>query len=66
MTVVITGRWVSVPIGVEADTIGDAIRLFSVNLRTALHAAGCGTPGWPTFKPTTDNPVVRKADFAKV
>jgi hypothetical protein len=53
MTVTITERWASILIGIEADTASDAARLFSANLRTALHAAGCGTPDWPTFRATT-------------
>lgn len=64
LTVVLTERWVSVLMGIEADTFDDAIRLFSANVRAALHAAGCGTPDWPVFKPTTQAPPVREADFA--
>jgi hypothetical protein len=63
-TVVITERWMSVLMGIVADTEADAHRLFSANLRCALHAAGCATPGWPTFEPTAQ-PDVRKADFAE-
>lgn len=64
LTVRITERWASVLMGVEADSQADAMRLFSANVRTALHAAGCGTPDWPVFKPTTQAPPVREADFA--
>lgn len=64
LTTVITERWVSVLIGITADTFDDAVRLFSANVRSALHATGCGTPDWPMFKPTTPTPRVRGADFA--
>jgi hypothetical protein len=64
LTVGIVDRWVSFLIGIKADSHSDAVRLFSANLRTALHAAGCGTQGWPTFKPTTETPDVRKAELA--
>lgn len=36
--------------GIVADTEDDAVRLFLANVRTALHAVGCGTPDWPMFK----------------
>lgn len=64
MTTIITERSASVLMGITADTFADAVRLFSANVRTALHAAGCGTPDWPVFKPTTQTPRVREADFA--
>lgn len=63
LTVVITERWTSVLMGITADTFDDAVRLFSANVRTALHATGCGTPDWPIFKPTQAS-AVREADFA--
>ncbi|OLT36753.1 hypothetical protein BJF79_30755 [Actinomadura sp. CNU-125] len=63
-TVRITDRWMSVFMGVEATSQQDAQRLFSANLRTALHAAGCITADWPLFKPTDSDPEVRKAEFA--
>lgn len=64
MTVRVADRWASVLMGIVADTESDAGRLFLANVRTALHAAGCGTPDWPVFEPTTQVPAVRKADFA--
>jgi hypothetical protein len=64
ITVRVTDRWVSVLMGIVADTKDDAVRLFLANVRTALHAAGCGTPDWPVFEPTTQVPAVRNADFA--
>jgi hypothetical protein len=62
VTVVISDRWVSILMGVVADTRNDAVRLFSANVRCALHTAGCATPGWPTFEPTQVSNV-RTADF---
>jgi hypothetical protein len=64
LTVGIRDRWVEFLIGIEADTLNDAIRLFQANLRTALHAAGCGTPDRPAFKPTTQTPEVHKAEVS--
>jgi hypothetical protein len=64
-TVVITERWMSVVMGILADTSDDAQRLFSANLRAALHATGCGTPEWPVYRPTTQVPRVRKAEFVQ-
>ena len=40
-------RRLSVLMGVQADSRNDARRLFAANVRAALHAAGCGTQGWP-------------------
>lgn len=64
LTVGIRDRWISFLIGIEADTQADAVRLLQANLRTALQAAGYGTPGWPTFKATTEKPEVRRAELA--
>lgn len=64
VTARISERWMSVLMGVRADSEDDAFRLFSANLRAALHAAGCGTAGWPVFKPRTRRPQVRRAQFA--
>lgn len=64
LTVGIRDRWISFLIGIDADTLDDAIRLFLANLRTALHAAGCGTADWPAFRPTTERPEVRRAELA--
>ncbi|WP_395109767.1 hypothetical protein [Actinomadura sp. SCN-SB] len=63
ITVRIADRWSSILMGITADTEADAIRLFLANVRTVLHAAGCGTPGWPIYKPTEDKPEVRQAHF---
>lgn len=65
MTTMITDRQASFLIGIEAGALEDAVRLFSINLRCALHAAGAGTPDWPMYKPTEATPDVRKADFAE-
>jgi predicted RNase H-like HicB family nuclease/enamine deaminase RidA (YjgF/YER057c/UK114 family) len=48
----IAERAASIRMGVTADTVGDAVRLFLANVRTVLHAAGCGTSDWPMFEPT--------------
>lgn len=58
----LTERTVRVNMGIEADTVADAGRLFLANIRTALHAAGCFTPGWPTFKPPERLPEPRQVD----
>lgn len=65
VTARIADRCASVLMGVRADSEDDAFRLFSANLRAALHATGCGTAGWLTFRPTTRAPKVRKAEFAR-
>lgn len=52
MTGSLADRTVRIIMGVEADSPRDAARLFSANVRAALHAAECATPGWPTYKPT--------------
>jgi hypothetical protein len=58
-------RSLSIQIGIEADSFKDALRLFSANVRTALHAAECHTPGWPAFRPAADKlPQARKVNFA--
>ncbi len=36
----------------EADSFEDAVTTFLADVRTSLHAAGCHTPGWPTFRPS--------------
>lgn len=36
---------------IDADDYESAVNTFLVALRTALHAAGCSTPGWPRFEP---------------
>ena len=64
ITVGIRDRWVEFLIGINAGSLDDAIRIFLPNLRCALHAAGCGTAGWPTFKPTTQTPEVHKAEVS--
>ena len=65
ITVKITDRWASVFMGITADTEADAVRLFLANVRAALHAAGCGTPDWPMYRPTTPKPQVQSADFTR-
>lgn len=59
LTASLRDRMISVNMGIEADTRPDAARLYLANVRTALHAAGCGTPDWPTFEPVTQRPDVR-------
>jgi hypothetical protein len=36
---------------IEADNFEDAAYRFLSDVRTALHAAGCVTKGWPVFRP---------------
>ncbi|MCP3014273.1 hypothetical protein NGM33_13110 [Nocardiopsis dassonvillei] len=57
-------RTLSVAMGVEAATPEDASRLFSANVRAALHAAERGTPAWPHFVPKERAPQVRHRDAA--
>jgi hypothetical protein len=64
LTATITRRRAGIDMCIEADSLNDAIRLFLANTRTALHAAGCGTPNWPVYKPLTPTPAVRQVDHA--
>ena len=64
LTATITRRRTAISMGIDADTHNDAIRLFLANTRTALHAAGCGTPNWPTYRPLEPTPPVREMDAA--
>lgn len=62
ITATISRRELSVHMGVEADSQRDAVRLFAANVRAALHAAGCGTPGWP--ERPFDLPTPREPEYA--
>lgn len=42
---------VVVEVSVEAETIGQALDLAVSFVRTAIHAAGAGTPGWENHPP---------------
>jgi hypothetical protein len=64
ITATITRRRAVIDMRLEADTLNDAIRLFLANVRTVLHAAGCGTPNWPTYRPLDQTPQVREIDHA--
>jgi hypothetical protein len=64
MTATITLRRAAIDMGVEADTLNDAMRLFLANVRTVLHAAGCGTQLWPAYKPLNQTPNVHEVDHA--
>ncbi|WP_028647446.1 hypothetical protein [Nocardiopsis sp. CNT312] len=57
-------RTVSVTMGVDAGSLEDAMRLFSANVRAALHAAECDTSTWPRFVPTEKSPNVTHLDSA--
>jgi hypothetical protein len=61
ITAGIAERALSVQMGIDADSRRDALRLFSANARTALHAAGCGTPSWPTVP--DELPTPREPDY---
>ncbi len=64
ITATISRRELSITMRVEADTYADALRIFSANVRTALHVAGCGTANWPTFRPEgKELPPARKLDL---
>jgi hypothetical protein len=64
ITAAISRRQMAITMRVEADTYADALRIFSANVRTALHVAGCGTPNWPPFRPEGEElPPARKLDL---
>lgn len=63
ITVTISRREMAITMRVEADTFRDALRIFSANVRTALHVAGCHTGNWPVFRPEGGLPPARKVDF---
>lgn len=64
ITATISRRELSITMRIEADTYADARRIFSANVRTALHTVGCRTPNWPTFRPEGEElPPVRKVDL---
>lgn len=50
MSASLANRTASFAIHVEGD-VDDVETRFLIDLRTALHAANCGTAGWPTFVP---------------
>lgn len=62
----LTERSLSILMGINADSLNDATRLFSASLRAALHAAECQTSRWPRFFPTEDQPQVRHVDATAV
>jgi hypothetical protein len=64
ITASLTNLALSVYMSVEADSERDAMRLFTANVRTALHAAGCWTANWPTFRPQDELPAPRQVDLA--
>jgi hypothetical protein len=65
ITAAIANREMAISMCVAADTLNDAIRIFSANVRTVLHVAGCNTGGWPIFKPEHDKlPPARKVTLA--
>jgi hypothetical protein len=65
ITATITDREMSVSMGVEADTFADALRIFSANVRTALHVAGCRTAGWRVLEHQGEAlPPARKLNLA--
>jgi hypothetical protein len=64
LTGTITKRRAAIDMAIEADSLDDAFRLFLANTRAALHAAGCGTPNWPVYKPLVATPKVREIDHA--
>lgn len=66
ITAALARRQMSISMGIEADTQADAVRIFSANVRTALHMIGCYTGGWPVFRPADGDtlPPVRRVDLA--
>jgi hypothetical protein len=64
ITATISRREMAITMRVEADTYRDALRIFSANVRTALHVAGCHTGSWSVFRPEGRGlPPARKVDF---
>jgi hypothetical protein len=64
-TTVISRRQMAITMLVDADTLPDALRIFSANVRTALHVAGCQTAGWPVVHAEGKGlPPARRVDFA--
>lgn len=65
VTATLTSRQMSISMAVEADTQADAVRIFSANVRTALHMVGCYTGEWPVFMPAGGNalPPARRLDL---
>lgn len=45
----LTGRTADFSAVIPGESKDDALATFLVDLRTALHAAGCATPVWPSF-----------------
>lgn len=67
ITAAITDREMSVSMRIDADTHPDAMRIFSANVRTVLHVAGCSTPGWQVLEHKGQSlPPARKLDLADV
>ncbi len=65
ITATIADREMSISMRTEADTLPDAIRIFSANVRTALHVAGCRTAGWDVLEYQGQAlPPARKLDLA--
>ena len=65
ITATIADREMSISMGIEADTLADALRIFSANVRTVLHVAGCRTAGWRVLDHNGQAlPPARKLDLA--
>lgn len=64
ITATIKRRRAALDIGIEADSLNDAFRLYLANTRTVLHAAGCGTANWPVYKALSQSPTVREVENA--
>jgi hypothetical protein len=45
----LTARTADFSAVIPGSSQDDALARYLVDLRTALHAAGCSTPGWPVF-----------------
>jgi hypothetical protein len=64
ITATLTTREMTITMGVEADTLADALRIFSANVRTALHVSGCQTAAFELESPQL--PPARRVDLADV
>ena len=65
ITAGIADHEMSISMRIEADTLADALRIFPANVRTALHVAGCQTPGWRVSEPHgRELPPARRLDLA--
>jgi hypothetical protein len=65
LTASLVERRIHFLMGIEAATQVDAIKLFLANVQCALHAAECGTKGFPRYELTQgEQPSTRRVELA--